>query len=94
MVRQGESGTIKNTAEPSKTTRTHSGSVYRGSNPCLPANCDFNQMLEMEVDSGLPQTISSFDPEVFAIRRIQTGAHCFGCTAGGRVQMRGAVVKP
>jgi hypothetical protein len=57
-------------------------------------DCDFNQMLGMGVDSGLPQTITSFDPEVFALRRIETGAHCFGCTAGAGSSCGGAVIKP
>jgi radical SAM/Cys-rich protein len=56
-------------------------------------DCDFNQMLELGVDSGLPQTISDFDPELFAGRRINTGVHCFGCTAGAGSSCGGAVVK-
>jgi radical SAM/Cys-rich protein len=57
-------------------------------------DCDFNQMLGLSVDSQLPQTISEFDPEAFALRRIQTGAHCFGCTAGAGSSCGGALVKP
>lgn len=45
-------------------------------------DCDFNQMLEFGVDPELPQSLVDFDPEKFASRRIMTGAHCFGCTAG------------
>jgi hypothetical protein len=45
-------------------------------------DCDFNQMIELGVDPALPQTISGFDPSIFAGRAIQTGSHCFGCTAG------------
>jgi radical SAM/Cys-rich protein len=45
-------------------------------------DCDFNQMLEIPVTSELPQTIYNFDPRSFAARKIQTAAHCFGCTAG------------
>ena len=45
-------------------------------------DCDFNQMLEIPVDDGLPQTIFDFSPEQFADRSIKTAAHCFGCTAG------------
>jgi radical SAM/Cys-rich protein len=56
-------------------------------------DCDFNQMLEMGVASELPQTISEFSVEKFAGRRIQTGAHCFGCTAGAGSSCGGAVVK-
>jgi radical SAM/Cys-rich protein len=56
-------------------------------------DCDFNQMLELGVAPELPQTISEFDPERFARRRIMTGAHCFGCTAGTGSSCGGAVVK-
>jgi radical SAM/Cys-rich protein len=56
-------------------------------------DCDFNQMLELGVSPELPQTISDFDPERFAERRIVTGAHCFGCTAGAGSSCGGAVVQ-
>lgn len=45
-------------------------------------DCDFNQMLEIHVGRELPQTINAFAPEAFAKRKIETAAHCFGCTAG------------
>ncbi len=54
-------------------------------------DCDFNQMLEMRVAPELPQTIADFDPERLARRRIMTGAHCFGCTAGTGSSCGGAV---
>jgi len=54
-------------------------------------DCDFNQMLELGVDAALPQTIADFDPATFAARRIVTGAHCFGCTAGAGSSCGGAV---
>jgi radical SAM/Cys-rich protein len=56
-------------------------------------DCDFNQMLDIGVAPELPQTISDFDPEKFAGRRVMTGAHCFGCTAGAGSSCGGAVVK-
>jgi len=56
-------------------------------------DCDFNQMLELGVADELPQTISDFDPEKFAGRRIMTGSHCFGCTAGAGSSCGGAVLK-
>jgi radical SAM/Cys-rich protein len=56
-------------------------------------DCDFNQMLELGVAPELPQTIADFDPVKFARRRIQTAAHCFGCTAGAGSSCGGAVVK-
>jgi radical SAM/Cys-rich protein len=54
-------------------------------------DCDFNQMLELGVSLELAQTIADFDPEKFAQRRIMTGAHCFGCTAGAGSSCGGAV---
>jgi radical SAM/Cys-rich protein len=56
-------------------------------------DCDFNQMLELGVSPGLPQEIKDFDPARFNRRRITTGPHCFGCTAGGGSGCGGAVVK-
>ncbi len=54
-------------------------------------DCDFNQMLELAVAPELPQTIADFDPVKFAARRIMTGSHCFGCTAGAGSSCGGAV---
>jgi radical SAM/Cys-rich protein len=55
-------------------------------------DCDFNQMLELGVDPELPQSIVDFDLEKFASRRVMTGAHCFGCTAGAGSSCGGATV--
>jgi hypothetical protein len=55
------------------------------------SDCDFNQMLGLGVAPGLPQTIADFDPSKLAARRIVTGAHCFGCTAGAGSSCGGAV---
>ena len=45
-------------------------------------DCDFNQMLELEVEPGVPRHISEFDPERLSRRRIVLNQHCYGCTAG------------
>ena len=45
-------------------------------------DCDFNQMLEVPVNHGLPNHIRDFDPQKLTARPIQTGNHCYGCTAG------------
>ncbi len=45
-------------------------------------DCDFNQMLELETGFGAPRHIRDFDAENLAQRRIVTGQHCYGCTAG------------
>jgi radical SAM/Cys-rich protein len=54
-------------------------------------DCDFNQMLELPVAPGLPRTIAEFDPAALTGRRVVTGAHCFGCTAGAGSSCGGAV---
>jgi radical SAM/Cys-rich protein len=55
-------------------------------------DCDFNQMLDMPVNNGLPRHIRDFDAFLFARREIRTGAHCFGCTAGAGSSCGGALV--
>ena len=55
-------------------------------------DCDFNQMLELGVDPELPQSLVEFDPETFASRRIMTGTHCFGCTAGAGSSCGGSLL--
>ena len=44
-------------------------------------DCDFNQMLDLPCDVQAPR-IGDFDLAVWQQRRIVTGRHCFGCTAG------------
>lgn len=53
-------------------------------------DCDFNQMLEMETGDGAPAHIADFDPERLSGRRIVTGRHCYGCTAGAGSSCGGA----
>jgi radical SAM/Cys-rich protein len=54
-------------------------------------DCDFNQMLDLEVESSAPRTI--FDAGLAALegRSITVGPHCFGCTAGAGSSCGGAV---
>ncbi len=56
-------------------------------------DCDFNQMLELRVNHGLPTTIWEFDLERLVQRQIAFGSHCYGCTAGAGSSCGGAVVK-
>jgi len=45
-------------------------------------DCDFNQMLDLELDlPGCPR-IADFDEAAWLRRRVVTARHCFGCTAG------------
>jgi radical SAM/Cys-rich protein len=47
-------------------------------------DCDFNQMLELPLalPGGRAPHIRDFAPAQLGARRIRTGRHCFGCTAG------------
>lgn len=54
-------------------------------------DCDFNQMLEMPVASDVPRHIRDFDAYLLARRRITTGDHCYGCTAGAGSSCGGQV---
>ena len=56
-------------------------------------DCDFNQMLDLTVEGGLPQHIVDLDLARFEGRRIVTGNHCFGCTAGRGSSCGGEVAK-
>ncbi len=53
-------------------------------------DCDFNQMLDLEVGHGAPTHIDGFDLEALGRRRIVVGRHCFGCTAGAGSSCGGA----
>jgi radical SAM/Cys-rich protein len=44
-------------------------------------DCDFNQMLEMKIDSPLKH-ISQYNTESLNRRNIVVNQHCYGCTAG------------
>jgi radical SAM/Cys-rich protein len=54
-------------------------------------DCDFNQMLELELGAGLSKHIRDFDFGKLAARRIATGRHCFGCTAGAGSGCQGSI---
>jgi hypothetical protein len=45
-------------------------------------DCDFNQMLDLEIPEGSSNSIFNFDLEKLKQRTIIFGNHCFGCTAG------------
>jgi len=55
-------------------------------------DCDFNQMLGLAVNHGAPDTIADFDMEKLRTRKIVTGNHCYGCTAGAGSSCQGATV--
>ena len=55
-------------------------------------DCDFNLALSLPVNHGAPDHIKSFRPKDLRMRRIVTGEHCFGCTAGSGSSCGGALV--
>jgi radical SAM/Cys-rich protein len=46
-------------------------------------DCDFNQMLDLQITNSRLLTVFDFDFDALMERKIRFGAHCFGCTAGG-----------
>jgi radical SAM/Cys-rich protein len=46
-------------------------------------DCDFNQMLGMQITDREPMTVFNFDFDTLIKRKILFASHCFGCTAGG-----------
>ncbi|HUF35500.1 MAG TPA: arsenosugar biosynthesis radical SAM (seleno)protein ArsS [Gemmatimonadales bacterium] len=55
-------------------------------------DCDFNQMLDLGLESGLPRHIRDFDEAALGGRTVALGPHCFGCSAGGGSSCGGATV--
>lgn len=57
-------------------------------------DCDFNQMLDLGLASDAPQTVFDLRGryEMLTARRIVTGPHCFGCTAGAGSSCGGVTV--
>jgi radical SAM/Cys-rich protein len=46
-------------------------------------DCDFNQMLGMQITNSRPLTVFDFDLDALIERKIRFAPHCFGCAAGG-----------
>ena len=58
-------------------------------------DCDFNQMLKLSMrdpETGQCQYLWDLTPDSLFGRSIQTGDHCFGCTAGAGSSCGGAIV--
>ena len=60
----------------------HDGRLY---------DCDFNYALHAPTDAATGQHIRDFDPQHHRTRRIVTGEHCYGCTAGAGSSCGGAL---
>lgn len=56
-------------------------------------DCDFNYALKLVVGDAYPQYIKDFNCDLLLNRKIQTGFHCFGCTAGSGSSCGGALVE-
>lgn len=56
-------------------------------------DCDFNLALGLSMNHGAPDHIDKWDSESIATRRIVTGEHCFGCTAGCGSSCGGALAE-
>jgi radical SAM/Cys-rich protein len=54
-------------------------------------DCDFNQMLELEVAPTAPRHIKDFDLAALESRSIVVDRHCFGCTAGAGSSCGGTI---
>jgi len=55
-------------------------------------DCDFNLALALPVNHGAPDHVHRFDLQDLVTRRIVTGRHCFGCTAGFGSSCGGALL--
>ncbi|MCA9022959.1 MAG: DUF3641 domain-containing protein, partial [Planctomycetaceae bacterium] len=54
-------------------------------------DCDFNQMLSLPVSVPERKHIRDFDYQDLVNRKVITGQHCFGCTAGAGSSCGGAL---
>ncbi|WP_158857470.1 arsenosugar biosynthesis radical SAM (seleno)protein ArsS [Lunatibacter salilacus] len=53
-------------------------------------DCDFNQMLDLKVETPQSQHISDWNHSALKNRNIVVNQHCFGCTAGAGSSCGGA----
>lgn len=54
-------------------------------------DCDFNQMLGLQLRNGKPLFLWDVTPESLVTAPIQTRVHCLACTAGCGSSCTGAV---
>ena len=62
----------------------HDGRLY---------DCDFNQMLDLNLSGESGGTVFDFDLDKLLNRKIIFGRHCYGCTAGAGSSCGGATAK-
>lgn len=56
-------------------------------------DCDFNQILGLKTEFSAGQHLRDFDLELLERRKIVTGQHCYGCTAGAGSSCQGATAE-
>lgn len=56
-------------------------------------DCDFNQMLDLKINHGMPDHIAAFDVVKLLQREIIINQHCYGCTAGAGSSCGGEVAE-
>jgi radical SAM/Cys-rich protein len=56
-------------------------------------DCDFNQMLDLNLSEESGRTIFDFDLDKLLNRKIIFGQHCYGCAAGAGSSCGGATAK-
>jgi radical SAM/Cys-rich protein len=54
-------------------------------------DCDFNQMLGMQMQNGKPLYLWDVTPDLLEGRAVRTGEHCLACTAGCGSSCSGAL---
>lgn len=54
-------------------------------------DCDFNQMLDLQIFTDKPMTVFDFNYDKLINRNIIFDSHCFGCTAGSGSSCGGAI---
>jgi len=62
----------------------HDGRLY---------DCDFNQMLDLNLSEESGETVFDFDLDKLLNRKIIFGQHCYGCAAGAGSSCGGATAK-
>ena len=55
-------------------------------------DCDFNQMLNLNLESGNPQHVKDWDQKVLEEREIVIDQPCYGCTAGAGSSCQGTTI--
>jgi radical SAM/Cys-rich protein len=98
LIRKGQMESYMNLLRESFNSATVPGLMCRhqvsiGWNGTL-YDCDFNLAISLPVNHGAPDHIQHFQPAELLQRRIMTGDHCFGCTAGAGSSCSGSILRP